>query len=378
MTRRASIYLSLAVLVVCLGGRHAWGLSRQPADSGPASSAGASDINVVAMPVVFYTPETRWAGGAAALISFWPASRRDRARPSTLTVYSVYTELSQFQVELEPALYFSDEDYLLRGNLIFERYPNKYWGFGNDTPELYETDYTPRRFSLEASFQKRVLAEQNLYIGLQYQYEHVSVLKAQEDGPLPFNEAPGKAGGAVSGLGFILNWDTRDHIFIPSRGNYFQVSMSINAKALGGDYSYTSLKADLRKFWPGLAATHVLGVQVLYQSVVGGEAPFYRYAKLGGDSIMRGYYGGRYRDRHLLAFQAEYRLPVWGKFGLVGFAGLGRVAPTLGGLDFSGLKYSAGLGIRFKIAPREGANLRVDWAFGQATSGVYFTAGEAF
>ena len=93
---------------------------------------------------------------------------------------------------------------------------------------------------------------------------------------------------------------------------------------------------------------------------------------------MRGYYDGRYRDRHLLAFQAEYRLPVWGKFGLVGFAGLGRVAPTLGGLDFSGLKYSAGFGLRFKIAPREGANLRIDWAFGQGTSGVYFTAGEAF
>src|SRR4030042_396930 len=137
---------------------------------------------------------------------------------------------------------------------------------------------------------------------------------------------PGSIGGTGTGLGIILNWDTRNHIFVPTRGSYFQVSLTANSKLLGGDYGFASLKADLRKFWPGLATSHVLGVQLLYQSVVGGDPPFYRYAKLGSNSFMRGYYDGRVRDRHLRAFQAEYRLPVWGKFGLVGFAGLGRVA----------------------------------------------------
>ena len=29
---------------------------------------------------------------------------------------------------------------------------------------------------------------------------------------------------------------------------------------------------------------------------------------MGGESLMRGYYLGRYRDRHLLATQVEYRI----------------------------------------------------------------------
>ena len=376
MTKRAGVHLGLALwlaLLACLPGR---GQDSRPAEQAPAASS--SSTNLTLLPVVFYTPETHWAGGLAGLLSFWPASQRVGTRPSTISAYAIYTELRQFQLEIDPILYFDDEDLLLQGNWILERYPNKYWGIGNDALEAHETNYTPGRVFLETSFQKRLLAEQNLYIGVQYQFEQVTIIEAQRDGPLPFDETPGSAGGTVSGLGVILNWDTRDHIFIPSRGNYFQVSLSVNSSALGSDFSFTEIKADLRKFFRGLAASHVLGLHLLYQSVIGGTPPFFRYARLGSDNIMRGYYAGRFRDRHLLAAQAEYRLPVWWKFGLVGFFGLGRVAPDLSGLGLSGMKYSAGLGLRFKIAPREGANLRVDWAFGQGTSGLYFTAGEAF
>jgi len=375
MTQRWHAFLSLALLLAFPGCRPALGQSRT-AELGQSSES--STTSLMLLPVVFYTPETRWAGGAAGLLSFWPAARRSEARPSTVTVYSVYTELKQFQLKVEPKLYFDDENWFLPGNLVIEDYPGKYWGIGNDSREAAETDFTPRRTSLEASFQKRVLAKQNLYLGLQVQVEHVAVAREEGDGGPLLSSAPGRTGGTVTGLGIILNWDTRNHIFVPTRGSYFQVSLTANSKLLGGDFDWTEVKADLRKFFPGLADSHVLGVQLLAQSAVGGSPPFYRYPGLGGDSIMRGTYVGRYRDRHLLAVQAEYRLPVWWKFGLVGFGGLGRVASSLSGLALGGLKYSAGIGLRFKIAPREGANLRVDWAFGRGTSGVYFTAGEAF
>lgn len=93
---------------------------------------------------------------------------------------------------------------------------------------------------------------------------------------------------------------------------------------------------------------------------------------------MRGYYKGRYRDRSLLALQAEFRFPVWKRFSAVVFGGFGQVANGLGRLQFDGFKYSVGLGLRFLVVPKEGTNLRVDQAFGRGSSGFYFNANEAF
>jgi outer membrane protein assembly factor BamA len=334
--------------------------------------------SLVAIPVVFYAPETKWAGGAAGLMTFRTEGQDPASRPSSLYLYVIYTQLKQFSAQIVPAFYLKNEAYLLNGILTFERYPNKFWGFGNEAPSGAEQNYTPRTYSLEVSFQKRILATERLYLGLQYQFERQTILQPTDGSALDENTVPGSKGGTVSGLGFILNWDTRNNIFIPSHGNYWQASAYFNGKTLGSDFSFTQVKVDLRTYLPGIAPSHVLALQALYQSATGPSAPFYRYARLGGDSLLRGYYKGRYRDKHCLAVQAEYRLPVWWKFGVVGFAALGDVAPSFDKFRIAKFKYAVGMGLRFKIAPKEGANLRADFAFGPGTSGIYFTAGEAF
>jgi hypothetical protein len=94
---------------------------------------------------------------------------------------------------------------------------------------------------------------------------------------------------------------------------------------------------------------------------------------------MRGYYLGRYRDKNMIAIQAEYRwLPAIWRFGIVGFAGFGDVADKISRFDFGGFEYSYGFGLRFLLNPEQKINLRLDFGFGKGTSGIYFTAGEAF
>jgi len=100
---------------------------------------------------------------------------------------------------------------------------------------------------------------------------------------------------------------------------------------------------------------------------------------LGGAASMRGYYLGRYRDKDMITLQAEYRwVPVLWRLGLAAFAGLSDVAPTLGGFDLGNFKYSYGLGLRFVIDPKQRLHLRLDFGFGKNSSGIYFTAAEAF
>jgi len=333
-------------------------------------------IGVVVLPVLFNMPETKWGGGIGGLLTYRPAGSEPSARPSSLYFYAIYTQKKQFSTKWEPEVYLAKEKYLLKGRFIFEKYPEKFWGVGRDVADEREEDYTPRSFVLEASFQKKIWPARNLYLGLLYQFENFKILKTEEGGQLAAGTWPGSSGGTISGAGFIVNWDTRDNVFYPSRGKFWQFSTAFCGSFLGSDFDYTSIKLDLRTFFPALPS-HVLGVQALYQAAAG-TPPFKSYAKLGGDCMMRGYYSGRYRDKNLLAVQAEYRLPVWWRFGLVGFAGVANVAEKLGGLGLKDLKYSLGTGIRFKVAPKEGTNLRLDFAWGKGTSGFYFTAGEAF
>jgi hypothetical protein len=78
---------------------------------------------------------------------------------------------------------------------------------------------------------------------------------------------------------------------------------------------------------------------------------------MGGGSIMRGYYQGRYRDNVLLATQAEVRWPLGGRFGIVGFAGLAEVQSGFGDMNFDDLEPSVGGGLRFRFNKAE-KNLR--------------------
>lgn len=339
--------------------------------------------SLVVLPVIFYMPETKWGAGVGGIYAFRPLLSNEKTRPSSLYFVIFYTQLKQFSIELEPELYLKKEAYLINGSLSWSKYPDKFFGIGNKTPDAWEQGYTPQIISFKLALQKRLYAKENIYLGIQYAFENYKMKKIESSPELipaeqllALQKINGSQGGTTSGLGFNLKWDTRDNIFFPGKGNYFQISTYFFIKALSSDFKYSSLEVDLRKYF-SLFSGQVLAFQGLVQSR-SGTAPFYSLSKLGGESVMRGYYSGRYRDKILLAFQAEYRLPIWKRFGLVGFIGAGDVAEKFGDFRVADFKYSVGWGIRFKIVPSEGTNLRLDFGYGKGTSGVYFTASEAF
>jgi len=342
----------------------------------PKEAPAQQKVGVVVIPVLFYMPETKWGGGVGGLLTFRSPKSLPQERPSSLYFYLIYTQLKQFETQFQPEFYFRGENYLLNGKLTWSKYPDKTWGIGPAAPEEAEENYTPQTASLEFSYQRKVWPRQKLFIGFQGFLESYKILEKETGKSLDSGLWPGTAKGTNVGLGFILNRDTRDNIFFPTRGDYWQLSATLYSKSLGGDFDYTSFKLDLRRFYP-VFSTHVLAFQALLQTT-GGTPPFKSYPRLGGSDNMRGYYLGRYRDKCLATIQAEYRLPLWWRFGLVGFAGLGNVADSLGRINFDSMKFAAGFGIRFKIVPKEGTNLRFDIAWGKGTSGFYFTAREAF
>jgi hypothetical protein len=79
-----------------------------------------------------------------------------------------------------------------------------------------------------------------------------------------------------------------------------------------------------------------------------------------------------------MAFQAEYRAPLFWRFGLVGFAGFGAVAHKFSDLNFGELRPAYGIGLRFLFDKKEKIQVRFDYAKGKDSSGFYASIFEAF
>jgi outer membrane protein assembly factor BamA len=97
--------------------------------------------------------------------------------------------------------------------------------------------------------------------------------------------------------------------------------------------------------------------------------PFYLQRTLGGPDDLRGFRRFRFRDRHLLLLQAEYRWEIFTAVDGAIFYDAGKVASRLEDLNLSDLESDYGIGFRF--GTRDGVFLRVEGAFG-SSAGKHF------
>jgi outer membrane protein assembly factor BamA len=323
------------------------------------------------LPIFFYTPETGIAGGAAALYLI-----RDSAssRPSSITGDAIYTERKQIILELDGDLYWQNDTYRLLSSLVFQRFPNKFFGIGNFTAVSNEETYTPESFAIRAVLYRKIFSRYN--IGPLVRYESVSMYEVNPSGLLAPGTIVGSKGGKASGVGLVANWDSRDNTFAAASGSFYQATALFYHHSLGSDYDYSDIQLDTRHFFEIIPA-QVLAIQAAAE-FQGGAVPFQSLVRFGGQNIVRGYFDGRYRDKNGVALQAEYRAPVWWRFGVVGFAGVAQVADHAARFALNRFWFAGGLGLRFFWNPEERVSLRLDYGVGNNSSGMYITVTEAF
>lgn len=92
------------------------------------------------------------------------------------------------------------------------------------------------------------------------------------------------------------------------------------------------------------------------------SVPFYFQSTLGGTDFqgmdtLRGYADYRFRAPNRLLGQVEYRHPVWGPVGIVGFYDVGRVAIDRSDLAIDHLRHDWGVGLYARIGGREVARI---------------------
>ena len=286
----------------------------------------------------------------------------------------IYTQNKQIISTVSVDHYWKDEAYHAYFQADYVDYPDKFFGIGNHTREEDEETFTSRMPSLLGRIQRRIA--KGFYVGLEYQFAHYKLRKLHEDGVLIHGLIPGSLGGTVSGAGGLVNWDTRDNVFFPMKGHFHALTALFFGSSLGSDFNYNVFTLDLRKYMT-ISQSHVLALQG-YANIISGNPPFQKMSLLGGPNMMRGYFQGRYRDRNMVVFQAEYRAFVWGPLGMAAFVGFGDVASDVEDFMLRDLKTSYGFGLRYMFDTEERINLRLDFGFGQGKSGTYVAAVEAF
>ena len=328
----------------------------------------------VFIPAVYYTPETELAAGVVFMYWHRRPGAPPTSRPTTITPIFIYTQRDQIISSLGGHLYLKDERYWLSGEIGFTRYPDKFWGIGPDTPDAAEEDYTPRTFSVRVALRRRM--GHAVHLGIQYSFASEEIIETEPGSLLSLGIIPGSAGGETGGLGALLYWDTRDNTFYPSRGSFHQFTWTRFDAAFGSDFDFDVFFADLRKYI-GLGQRHVIALQGLYRGV-SGVPPFRLFSTFGGSNLVRGYFGGRYRDKSVLVAQAEYRVKAFWRFGAAAFASTGNVAPSADAFRADTWRTTAGFGVRYFFSEREGITVRMDVGFGGDSLGPYIMLNEAF
>lgn len=178
-------------------------------------------------------------------------------------------------------------------------------------------------------------------------------------------------GLTISGIDFSFNHDTRDNIFTPREGNYFEASATLFNDALGSDLNFKRYSLVGMQYRP-LNNKVSLGLR---ESIAAnsGDTPFYMQPYV----YMRGVPAMRYLGEKVAQVEAEVFWRVWDRTSLVGFVGAGAAAGKIGDLSRDSTVAAGGVGVRYEIARKYGLHMGLD-AWSRDGPAIYIQVGSAW
>jgi outer membrane protein assembly factor BamA len=177
-------------------------------------------------------------------------------------------------------------------------------------------------------------------------------------------------------LGVHVQRDKRDSTFYPRNGSIFDFAGNFFAPAFGGGRKYQTYSLSYSGFH-SVSSKQVLAYRAMACSA-NGPVPFYDLCLYGSNSNVRGYTTGQFQNRRMFATQAEYRVELPKRFGVVAFGGVGGVVRNWNDFRMDGLLPAAGAGLRFNLDKKNHINYRIDYAVGREGHTLSIGVGEAF
>jgi len=319
------------------------------------------DVNFAAVPMINYDPSLGW-NFAALTNAFFKVSTKDTISPLSMAGAMVgYTTNESWYWAIYTKLYLDKDNYRLTigygdASINFQHYDHVGGSY---------IDFNSLNNFFLSEVQRRIY--KRWYAGLRYVSRQTTTT---------FDGQPSGEKNNLSNIGAVLSHDTRDLIYNPHMGDYFNVKTGHYRETWGSAYNYNSLNIDFTKFLP-ISEDKTLALRATALIAYGDSVPFEGQNVVGREDI-RGYTKGQHRANQTHNIQAEYRWNFYKKWGMVAFGGVATSVNKVNEINFKDLLPAAGVGLRFMAIPSEKINIGIDVAKGIDDWGLYFRIGETF
>ncbi|MDE5637847.1 MAG: outer membrane protein assembly factor, partial [Alistipes sp.] len=296
-------------------------------------------------------------------------------QPSNVSLYGNVSLTGFYAVGVSGNTFFPHRG-RMNYEVQFSSQPTDFWGIGYrmGSDEANKMNFSRKKVLVSAQYLYPVL--KNTYVGASVDFNFTRGLFGFADSAERFKYiGDERLTYTATGLGLMVQYDSRDYITGPSRGLYLSAHGRVFPKGLGNcDNTLWSavIQAD---YYHALWKDAIVAVD-LYGELHNRTTPWTLLARLGGSYRMRGYYEGRYTDNNLITATVEIRQRIWRRIGCVVWGGAGNVFGSFGTFDWGHTLPNYGLGLRWELKHR--VNVRIDYGFGRKTNGLVLNINEAF
>lgn len=327
------------------------------------------DFSVIGGP--HYASDTKFGLGLVAAGLYRTDPNDSILPPSNVSLYGDVSSVGFYMLGVRGNHIAPKGRYRIDYHLYFYSFPADFWGIGYEMGDNDANKSDMKRWQAQAEVSFLFRVADNFYIGPMASYDYVIGKHIERPELLQgMDQHTWNVGAGIS-----LVYDNRDNLTNPHRGIYLNINQMFRPGFMGNDYAFstTAFRFDAyQRLGKGTVLAEDIRANLNF-----GNPSWGMMAELGGTHSMRGYYEGRYRDKHSLEATVELRQHVWKRNGIVVWVGAGTIFPKFSALRSKQILPNAGVGYRWEF--KKNVNVRLDYGFGKSgQSGFLFNINEAF
>lgn len=326
------------------------------------------DFSVIGGP--HYSTDTKFGIGLVAAGLYRTDMTDTITPPSDVAVYLDATTSMFFKLGVKGNHIMPRDRSRLSYDVNFSSVATKFWGIGykNNVNDENESTYKYLNSQAQVSYVWQIAPR--LFVGPMAAFDYINGRRFEK--PWLWE---GEADRTFNlGVGFTIQYDTRDFLTNAFKGIYLRVDQRFNPRFLLNKYAFSLTELDF-SVYHGLWRDATLAFQ-LHSRFTYGNTPWGLLSTLGGSYNMRGYFEGRYRDKSAMDVCLELRQHIWRRNGIAVWVGAGTVFPKFSALRWNQVLPNYGIGYRWEFKKR--VNVRLDLGFGRHQTGFIFSINEAF
>jgi outer membrane protein assembly factor BamA len=311
-------------------------------------------------------PDFRWNETKCSFPSFRLFAYPTDTRRYTIQLGKSTTRDEDYEIEFSERGLMDNKAFVLAKFLYERDSTERFYGFGNESDENRESNYTGEDLYLDVTPGYWILPQVNVSYRMRirrFNVQHGQVAGLPYVGvEFPFLYGKGIESSVYWQHRLAIAYDTRDSIDLPTEGTFVNAYVDGADRHVGSSTGFVAFGFEWRNFIPFRGEKEPDPRDAAFVDYLQGgtDTPFWLRNSLGGRRPLRGYGGDRFVDFNRALLSAELRTRVYerkifgvnGELELAPFIEAGQVFRHIYDPPLDDLHVVGGMGIRALVRPQ--------------------------